>query len=90
MLLTSTQTGDSAWLVGGQAYERFALRATALGIAHHPINDAIDAERFRGDVLRRFTALGEEPLMLVRLGHAKRPDPSVRRSVAYVASFRNS
>lgn len=89
-LLTSTQSGENAWLVGGQVYERFALKATQLGIAHQPINEPIDLERFRGDVLARMNAVGEEPLMLVRLGHAKRTPPSVRRSVAYVASFRNS
>ena len=33
---------------------------------------------------------GQEPLMLVRLGGAKRPKPSARRAVALVASFRNS
>lgn len=90
VLLTSTQSGETAWLVGGQAYERFALRATSFGIAHHPINESIETERFRSDVLHRFEAAGEEPLMLVRVGHARRPEPSPRRSVAYVASFRNS
>jgi nitroreductase len=90
VLLTSVQTGNNAWLTGGQAYERFALRATTLGIAHQPVNEPIDIERFRGDVLHTFAAAGEEPFMLVRLGHAKRPDASARRSVAFVSSFRNS
>jgi len=89
-LLTTIQGGENAWLVGGQVYERFALKATQLGIAHHPVNEAIDIDRFRPDVLRRFAASGEEPLMLVRLGHAKRPHPSVRRNVAFISSFRNS
>jgi len=89
-LLTSTQTGENGWLMGGQVYERFALRATTLGIAHHPVNESIEMDRYRGEVLARFGAAGEDPLMLIRLGHARRPDPSVRRAVAYVASFRNS
>ena len=90
-LLTSTQTGENAWLMGGQTYERFALCATALGIAQHPINESIDTDRYRGEVLKRFTAApAEEPLMLVRLGHARLPGPAVRRSVMVVASFRNS
>ena len=90
VLLTAMHGGENSRLVGGQVYERFALKATQLGIAHHPVNEPIDIERFRPEVMRRFNVTGEEPLMLVRLGHAKRPDPSVRRSVAYVASFRNS
>ena len=90
VLLTAAQGGENSRLVGGQVYERFALKATQLGIAHHPVNEPIDIDRFRAEILRRFSAVGEEPLMLVRLGHAKRPEPSVRRSVAYVASFRNT
>ena len=89
-LLTALRGDENSRLVGGQVYERFALKATQLGIAHHPVNEPIDIERFRPEVLRRFSATGEEPLMLVRLGHAKRPEASMRRSVAYVASFRNS
>jgi hypothetical protein len=89
-LLTSPGGGPQQWLTGGQAYERFALKATQLGIAHHPIDPPIEMDGTRGEILRRFGANGEEPLMFVRLGHAKRPPASVRRSVAMVASFRNS
>jgi nitroreductase len=89
-LLTATRRDEGAWLRGGQCFERFALKATQLGIAQHPLNEAIADERFRDDVLRRFGAAGQEPLMLVRLGHAKRPRPTVRRAVALVSSFRNS
>jgi nitroreductase len=89
-LLCSPSRTETARLIGGQAYERFALKATQLGIAHQPMNAPIEVERFRGDLLRRFHAPGEDPLMLVRLGHAKRPDPTPRRAVALVSSFRNS
>jgi len=90
-LLTSVSgRGRPQWLIGGQAYERLALKATQVGIAQHPVNAAIDQERHRDAVLRRFGAIGEEPLMLLRLGHAKRPDPTVRRSALLVSSFRTS
>jgi len=90
-LLTSVSGGGrSQWLIGGQAYERLALGATQVGMAHHPMNAAIDREPHRAEVLRRFGADGEEPLVLMRLGHARRPDPSVRRSVLLVSSFRAS
>jgi hypothetical protein len=89
-LLTSTQTSPSAWVMGGQTYERFALRATTLGISQQSVNEPIDLDRYRPQVLRAFNALGEEPLMLVRLGHAKDPGASVRRNVDLVSSFRNS
>jgi hypothetical protein len=89
-LLAAEKSGESVWLLGGQAYQRIALKATQLGIAHQPVNDAIDLADYRDDVLGRFSATGTEPLMLVRFGHAKRPEASVRRAVAAVAAFRNT
>ena len=89
-LLTVPVSNPLAWVNGGQAYERFALRATTLGIAHQPMHAPIEVARYRGDLLKAFGAIGEEPLMLLRLGHAKAPEPSVRRAVSVVASFRSS
>jgi hypothetical protein len=89
-LVSATTSNPLVWLNAGQAFERFALRATTLGIAHQPIHAPIEVARFRGDLCRAFEAIGEDPILLVRLGHAKAPDPSVRRSVALVATFRNS
>jgi nitroreductase len=89
-LLTAPVRREEAWLQGGQVYERFALKATQLGIAHQPINALIEQERYRPEMLRRFGASGEDPLMFVRLGHADRPEGTVRRGVALVASFRKA
>ncbi len=50
----------------------------------------IELERYRVPLTRAFDAAGEEPLMLARLGHAKNPAPTTRRSVALVATFRNT
>ena len=90
VLLTTTARDESAWLAGGQAYERLALKATQLGLAHQPINAPLMLERFRGPLLRRFGVTGEEPLMLVRCGHDSRVQHTPRRAVSVVASFRNS
>jgi hypothetical protein len=89
-LLTTTARDAPAWLLGGQAYERLALKATQLGLAHQPINAPLELERFRGPLLRRFGVTGEEPLMLVRCGHDRRVPRTPRRAVSAVASFRNS
>jgi len=90
VLLSAPQGGDLAAVTAGQAFERFALRATTLGVAHQPISAPIEVARFHDDLLRAFGAIGEEPMLFVRLGHARRPGPSVRRAVSQVASFRNS
>jgi hypothetical protein len=89
-LLAAREGGEMTALSAGQAFERFALRATTLGIAHQPLSTPIEVTRYRGDLLRAFGAIGQEPLLVVRLGHAKAPGPSVRRAVSQVASFRNS
>jgi hypothetical protein len=89
-LLTTTRRGEASWLMGGQMLARFALKATSIGIAHQPFAAPVEIERTRGELLRRFGATGEDPLLLVRLGHAKPPDPSLRRAVALVTSFRNT
>jgi hypothetical protein len=89
-LLTAPRISEAVALVAGQAYQRLALRATRLGIAHQPLSAPVELTSHRPDLLRLFGAIGEQPLMLLRLGHAKRPKPSVRRGVALVASFRNS
>lgn len=89
-LLTTPRDGDAARLIAGQTYERFALRATHLGIAHHPIQAPIERTRYRAELGRLFGAIDERPLMLLRLGHANKPRPSMRRGVTLVASFRNT
>ena len=89
-LLTTTKGGRAQWLAAGQAYERIALTATALGIAQQPMSEPLESEAGRAEMLRRFGAAGEQPLMLLRLGHARAPAPSVRRGVALVASFRTT
>ncbi len=89
-LLCARRRDEMSWVTAGQAYERFALKATQLGIAQHPINEPIHRPRSRDALVAMFGAAGEDPLMLVRLGHAKRVKPSARRAVSVVASFRRS
>ncbi len=43
VLLTSPVQREEALVRGGQVYERFALKATQLGIAHQPISAPIEA-----------------------------------------------
>ena len=90
VLLCAPKRDQVQWLMGGQAWERFALQATTLGLALQPVSAPIELERYRAPLLRAFGAAGEEPLLLVRLGRAKNPAATTRRSVALVATFRTS
>ena len=89
-LLTAPRSGRAQWLAAGQAYERLSLAATALGIAQQPISEPLETPAGCAEMLHHFGAIGEHPIMLLRLGHARPPRPSVRRSVALVATFRTS
>ena len=90
ILICGPRRGEPGWLTGGQAFQRFTLKATQLGIAHQPLSAPLEVKKLRSDLLQLFGASGEEPLLFARLGHAGRPDPAVRRSVALVSTFRNS
>ncbi|NOT35125.1 MAG: hypothetical protein HOP12_13335 [Candidatus Eisenbacteria bacterium] len=90
VLISSPRNGDAVALTAGQAWQRFALRATTLGIAQQVMSAPLEVARHRPDVLRAFGAIGETPLLFARLGHARPPDASVRRAVNLVATFRNS
>ena len=89
-LFTTPRRDESQWLAAGQAFERFCLKATQLGVAHHAISAPIEVPEHRDHLLAAFGAAGEEPVALVRLGHAKPVDPTPRRAVALVSSFRNA
>jgi hypothetical protein len=89
-LVTATRRSGSSWLLGGQVVERFLLKATTLGLAQQLFGPVIDHERTRPELLQRFGAAGEDPLLLVRLGHAKPVPASPRRAVSLVATYRTT
>ena len=87
-LLSVPRRHDPTFLMAGQAYERLALKATALGLAQQPLSAPIESEPHRIALAKRFGVPGEEALLLVRLGHATPPDPTPRRAVALVSTWR--
>ena len=89
-LLCGPRREEAQWLMGGQAFERFALKATQLGLAHQALSAPVESEKYRASLLRAFSASGEDPLVLMRLGKAKSPKATPRRTVATVSSFRNT
>jgi len=91
LLVTAPRHDEMQCLLCGQSVERIALRATHLGIAQQILNAPLQPDRTRPDLRRAFKApANEEPLLLMRLGHARRPDPTPRRAVSLVSTFRNT
>lgn len=89
-LLAAPRRTDATPIVAGQTYERLALQVAAFGLAQQPLSAPIESPKHRAALAARFAAAGEEPLLLVRLGHGKPPEPTPRRGVALVSTWRNS
>src|SRR5262249_52672846 len=49
-LLASRSRNDQQRLIGGQIFERMALKATLLGLAYQPVNAIVQREGYRDDL----------------------------------------
>ena len=72
------------WIASGRAYQRFALQATALGIKHAFLNQAVEVPQVRARLAEQL-ALGERrPDLIVRFGYAEAMPFSLRRPASVV------
>ncbi|MEJ0022635.1 MAG: Tat pathway signal protein [Alphaproteobacteria bacterium] len=82
--------GDKAdpdhWTRVGQACQRFALQATALGMKLSFINQPVEAPAFREDLASLVGAKGMRPDILMRFGYGEDLPFSPRRPIAAVFS----
>jgi hypothetical protein len=70
------------WVQAGRSYQRFALKATALGIANAFVNQPVEVPPLRGEFARWLgLAAGERPDLVVRFGYAPPLPMSLRRPV---------
>lgn len=84
--LTTADNARASQIEAGRAYVRLNLAATAIGLAMHPVSQALqeypEVGAARRDMLAATaTPPGQTIQMLFRLGYADRPDPSPRRSL---------
>ena len=75
--------GDKAdrdhWVRVGRSFQRFALRATSLGIRHAMINQPVEVPTVRADFARWLGIGSQRPDLVVRFGHAPPMPMSMRR-----------
>jgi hypothetical protein len=74
------------WVDAGRSYQRFALQATALGIRHAHINQAVEVPAVRTDFAKWLQIGGRRPDIVVRFGYAPPLPMSLRRPVETVLS----
>ncbi len=72
------------WVQVGRSFERFALKATALGLRLALLNQPVEEPAFRADLAALAGATGKRPDLVVRFGHAAPLPMSFRRPIADV------
>jgi hypothetical protein len=80
-----TEKDDKAhWVQSGRCYQRFALRATTLGIRHAFVNQLIDVPDVRAEFSQMLGIGGQRPDLVVRYGYAPAMPSSLRRPIEQV------
>jgi hypothetical protein len=84
--MTTSNNTRSTQLAVGRAYARLNLKATALGVAMHPMSQVLqeyaEMQALQQGVLAMLGIPKEHTMqMLMRLGYVEQPDPSPRRDL---------
>lgn len=70
------------WVKTGQAFQRFSLTATMLGICHSHLNMPCEELEVRKKLARELGVENKHPLLLIRYGYADKKMPySYRRNI---------
>lgn len=80
----SEQNDKESWIRVGRCYQRFALRATALGLRHAFVNQAIEVPEVREQFAAYLGLEGGRPDLLVRFGYGPLMPRSARRPLDQV------
>ncbi len=81
-VFVSARNDRAHWIEAGRSFQRFALKATALGIAHAFVNQPVEVAASRSE-FAGWLGLGaeERPDFIVRFGYAPPLPMSLRRDV---------
>jgi nitroreductase len=78
------EAGREGWMRVGQACQRFALQATALGLKHAFVNQPVEVARLRPELASLIGMPGRRPDLVMRFGFGPALPMSPRRPVAAV------
>lgn len=84
MAFVSATDDKQGWINVGRSYQRTALQATALGIKHAFINQAIEVPEVRSEFAKFLNIGAKRPNLLIRLGYAHDMPKSLRRPLTQV------
>ncbi len=83
-VFVGTHEDPAHWVAVGQACQRFALQATALGMRQAFINQPVEVERLRPELAKLIGVPGSRPDIVMRFGYGPTLPWSTRRPVAAV------
>jgi hypothetical protein len=80
-IFTTPGNEKSHWVDAGRSCQRFALLATASGLAYSFVNQPVEVPHLRRQ-LATFLGIGtHRPDVMIRFGHGPRMPLSLRRSI---------
>ncbi len=85
-LLVSADDTPGNWVETGRALTRLTLQATALGLAHAHVNQAVEVPQQRAAVAATLGLTSGRPSVLLRIGRAAPMPFALRRPVADVTA----
>lgn len=80
----SEQDDINHWIKAGRCYQRFALQATALGLKHSFVNQAVEVPKVRAQLANYLNIGNRRTDLLIRFGHGTELPKSLRRPVSEV------
>lgn len=87
-VIVSQQDDPAHWLAAGRCYQRLALQATVLGIAHAFINQPVEIASLRERFADALGIDGGRPDLVLRLGRGPTMPATLRRPVEAVIDAR--
>jgi hypothetical protein len=81
VVFTGAGETPADWVQVGRSFQRFALRATALGLRHAHINQPVEVPALRREFAQWLGVGGARPDLVVRFGYAPAMPMSLRRRV---------
>ena len=83
-VIVSDRNDPAHWVAAGRSYQRFALQATALGLKHAFMNQAVEVPETRAELVGLLGLGDRRPDLILRFGRAAEMPKSLRRPLADV------
>lgn len=80
-VFVATKSDPAGWVQAGRACQRFALQATALGLKHAFLNQAVEVAALRPELAALLGMPGHRPDLVMRFGRGPEMPYSARRPV---------